>query len=190
MTLDQYPIAAHPGGTGPNRSDEGVGPTASDSGWIPQGELHCLALEELLAPWLTGCVQHIGSTAIPGLCARPVLDLQAPVSDLLCATRWAIAALGPHGWHCVDPDLDRRPWRRVFIKARGSRRRAHLQLMSAGAPRWAEHLAFRDTVRADPALAATYAALKRELIVLRPVDHGAYTGAKSDFIRLVLDSTP
>ena len=57
---------------------------------------------------------NVGSTAVPGLAAKPILDLQAAVADLACAPRIA-AVVAPTGWHHVPPVLDRRPWRRFFV---------------------------------------------------------------------------
>lgn len=58
---------------------------SADAGWQAHGERLRTRLELLLAPWLVAPVEHVGSTAVPGLDAKPVLDLQAAVKSLSCA---------------------------------------------------------------------------------------------------------
>jgi GrpB-like predicted nucleotidyltransferase (UPF0157 family) len=130
-------------------------------------------------------IEHVGSTAIPGLLAKPIIDLQAPVTDLRDSESIA-STLAPHGWHYVDPALDQRPWRRFFVKVTDGRRSAHLHVMKPDAPRWNQQIAFRDALRSDRSLAADYAALKRTLSSEHANDRGAYTAAKGDFIRAII----
>ena len=157
----------------------------ADPAWTGRGEQERDRLETLLEPWLVARIEHVGSTAIPNLPAKPIIDLQAPVADLADA-RPITAALGPHDWHYVDPDLDQRPWRRFFVKVAGGQRSAHLHIMVLDSPRWHQQIAFRDALRADPTLTADYAALKRVLAIRHSDNREAYTAAKSDFIRKVL----
>jgi GrpB-like predicted nucleotidyltransferase (UPF0157 family) len=157
-----------------------------DPAWAPRGEQERNQLEGLRAPWLTRRIEHVGSTAIPGLPAKPIIDLQAAVTDLATATP-AGAVLAPHGWHLMDPELDQRPWRRFFIKVTDDHRSAHLHLMTTETPRWEQQLAFRDTLRGAPSLTTAYAELKRELATRHANDREAYAAAKADFIHMVLD---
>ncbi len=76
-----------------------------------------------------------------------------------------------------------------FCKPDPSRRTHHLHLAPTDGRRYADELAFRDRLRADPETAAAYAALKRELAARFPEDRDGYTDAKSDFIRRALDGT-
>jgi GrpB-like predicted nucleotidyltransferase (UPF0157 family) len=85
------------------------------------------------------------------------------------------AALAPHDWHYVDPDLDQRPWRRFFVKVTEGRRSAHLHVMTPDSPRWHQQIAFRDALRAEPALTADYAALKCVLAAKHTDNREAYT---------------
>lgn len=95
----------------------------------------------MLAPWLVAPVEHVGSTAVPGLAAKPILDMQAAVADLGCAPDVAVA-LGTASWHHVAADLDGRPWHRFFVKVIDGHRAAHLHVMSRESARWSEQLAF------------------------------------------------
>ncbi len=170
----------------PAWATESVEVRPSDPGWQQAGERERQALEVALAPWLVARVAHIGSTAVPGLAAKPILDLQAGVANL-CAAPVIAETLTPSGWHYVTPDLDRRPWRRFFVKVSGDRRIAHLHVMEKDSARWEEQLAFRDALRGDTDLVEAYAALKRELAARHGADREAYTAAKADFIRAALE---
>jgi GrpB-like predicted nucleotidyltransferase (UPF0157 family) len=92
--------------------------------------------------------------------------------------------LAANGWCYVPPELDRRPWRRFFVKpdASGQRRIAHLHVIPAGHPRWSEQIAFRDALRHDDQLARQYGDLKRMLAAQHADDREAYTDAKTKFI--------
>lgn len=156
-----------------------------DPAWQQRGEQAARLLDAVLSAWLVAPVEHVGSTAVPGLAAKPVLDLQGAVADLDCASRVA-AVLAPLRWHYVAPELDERAWRRLFVQVADERRTAHLHLVAAGSARWSEQLAFRDALRADPALRDRYATLKRELAHEHPHDREAYTAGKANFVHAVL----
>lgn len=156
-----------------------------DEAWQQRGEQLRRRLHADLNTWLVAPVEHVGSTAVPGLPAKPVLDLQAAVTDLACAPEVA-DVLAPGGWNYVPPELDERAWRRFFVQVVQGRRTAHLHLMPRDSTRWAEQLRFRDALRADPALRHRYATLKEELANQYSTDREAYSAAKSDFVRAVL----
>jgi len=141
-------------------------------------------LADVLAPWLVDGVEHVGSTAVPGLAAKPVIDLMASVRDLDEAVTQAGDALAADGWCYVPPELDARPYRRFFVMPdeSGQHRAAHLHLIKAGHPRWAEQLAFRDALRRDGELARQYGELKKQLAARHPGDREAYTAAKAAFV--------
>jgi GrpB-like predicted nucleotidyltransferase (UPF0157 family) len=152
---------------------------------IERAEVERARLAELLEPWIVGgVVEHVGSTSVPGLDAKPIIDLMAQARDLDAVVDQAGAKLGADGWHYVPPDLDQRPWRRFFVKPdpTGQRRYAHLHLIQAGHERWTQQLEFRDALRRDDELAATYANLKRRLTAAHPHDRESYTEAKAEFI--------
>ncbi len=153
----------------------------ADSKWQGLGERLREELNVKLAGWLAAPVEHVRSTAVPGLPAKPVLDLQAAVSDLGCAPAIAQALAG-NGWHLVPSELDARPWRRLLVQAAGDVRVAHLHLMTVGSKRWVEQLAFRNALRAEPVLGQRYAALKQDLAADHADDREAYTAGKADFI--------
>jgi GrpB-like predicted nucleotidyltransferase (UPF0157 family) len=142
-------------------------------------------LARLLAPWLVDGVEHVGSTAVPGLAAKPVIDLMASVADPDVVVVQSGERLAADGWYYVPPDVDGgRLWRRFFVKpdASGERRVAHLHVIQAGHPRWAEQIAFRDALRRDDRLARSYEDLKQRLAVQHAGDREAYTDAKAEFV--------
>ena len=152
-------------------------------------------LTVVLTPWLVDGVEHVGSTAVPGLAAKPIIDLMASVRDPDAVVDQAGGLLAADGWCYVPPELDSGgAWRRFFVKpySSGQHRYAHLHVIAAGHPRWGEQIAFRDALRRDDELAGRYADLKRRLAVEHAADREAYTDAKGEFVRDALgrDAAP
>lgn len=110
----------------PAWATENVEVREPDSGWQEWGDRERALLEATIGAWLVTPIEHVGSTAVPNLCAKPILDFQAAVTNLDCAADIA-AALAPSGWHYVPPELDARPWRRFLVKVAQGRRVAHLE---------------------------------------------------------------
>ena len=158
---------------------------AHDPRLIEWAEIERARLVVVLTPWLVDGVEHVGSTAVPGLAAKPIIDLMASVRDVDELIDQAGAALWDAGWWYVPPELDNRSWRRFFVKPdeSGQHRYAHLHVIAAGHPRWAEQLAFRDALRRDDELARRYGDLKRRLAAEHAEDREAYTEAKGEFVR-------
>ena len=150
---------------------------AYDASWPDRARQEAAALEAALAPWLDGRVEHVGSTAVPGLVAKPTIDLMAPVRDLATA-REAFATLAELGY----AHAPHRPHLHWFCKPSPAVREFHLVLVERSNPEWAARLRFRDRLRGDPATAAAYAALKRELASRFRSDREAYTDAKAEFV--------
>ena len=140
------------------------------------------AIAAALAGWLTGPPEHIGSTAVPGLAAKPVIDIMAPVASL-AASRGAIAAAATLQYAYAPYQAETMHW---FCKPGPQHRTHHLHLVPAGSPLWRDRLAFRDALRHDPALRAAYAALKQRLALAHRHDRDAYTAAKGPFVAQVL----
>jgi GrpB-like predicted nucleotidyltransferase (UPF0157 family) len=143
-----------------------------------------IAERQRLAPTLPGVrLHHIGSTAVPGLAAKPVIDMIALVDDL----DTNVAALMQAGYHLpthFNLDLVHR---RFLCYPETSYRTHHLHLVDErGAID--RCLRFRDNLRVDPKLAADYVALKRELAARLREDRDGYTKAKSKFINDAVES--
>jgi GrpB-like predicted nucleotidyltransferase (UPF0157 family) len=151
---------------------------AYDARWPAEFERERALLAELIGPWLVGSIEHIGSTAVPGLVAKPVIDIMAPVQDL-AASRPALEPLA-RARYCYYPYRgDVMHW---FCKPSPAWRTHHLHLVPHDGALWRERLTFRDALRGDAALAAEYAALKGVLAARYPEDRDAYTDAKRPFV--------
>ena len=132
-------------------------------------------------------IEHIGSTAVPGLAAKPVIDILGGVASMEAA-KALVARLCKQGYTAsaeFNGTLTDRQW---LMRWAGGHRTHHLHLVVHGGPVWAQRLRFRDALRADPALAWNYAALKTELAAKYPTDREAYTEAKAAFVRSVCGS--
>jgi GrpB-like predicted nucleotidyltransferase (UPF0157 family) len=138
----------------------------------------------ILAPWLATPVEHVGSTSVPGLAAKPVIDMLAPVGSLVSA-RDAVVPLAGDGW-LFWPDDPCRHYRLWFLRPRPEARTHHLYLIEHGDPHAGALTAFRDALRADPGLRADYADLKNGLASQHRENRNAYTNAKSEFVAGVL----
>jgi GrpB-like predicted nucleotidyltransferase (UPF0157 family) len=120
--------------------------------WPALFERERARLEEALAPWLDGGIHHIGSTAVPGLAAKPIIDMLAGVRDLKQA-RAAFPRLEALGYRYRE----HRPEAHLFF-----RDDCGVHLTEPGSDLWRERLAFRDALRAEPELRREYAAWKLE----------------------------
>ena len=153
-----------------------------DPSWPRRFEEERALLAEALAPWLVGPIEHVGSTAVPGLAAKPVIDIMAAVASL-GASRPAIEAVARHGWCYFPYRAESMHW---FCKPSPAARTHHLHLIPFGSALWAERLAFRDHLRAHPDVALEYARLTQELAERYRFDREAYTEAKGPFVERVV----
>ncbi len=133
----------------------------------------------------TFTIEHIGSTAVPGLGAKPIVDILigAPALPDIEAR---IDAMEAHGYQYMPEHEAVLPHRRFFAKPARRPRQFHVHAVRTDSRFRAEHLAFRDALRADATLAADYLALKRELAARYGSDREGYTDAKGAFIRAVV----
>jgi GrpB-like predicted nucleotidyltransferase (UPF0157 family) len=131
-------------------------------------------------------IEHIGSTAVPGLGAKPIIDVMLGASAI-AVVEARIAQLTASGYRYV-PELEKSsPERRYFVKPDGQPGSFHLHAVVTSSSYWREHLAFRDALRDNAALAEEYWKLKRRLAARHPNDRTAYTDAKSAFVRSVVE---
>ena len=131
-------------------------------------------------------VEHIGSTAVPGLAAKPITDIMAAVRRLADAE----ACIGPLqriGYQYVPEYELELPERRYFHKGLPESRTHHLHVVEITSDFWRRHLLFRDYLRTHPEVAREYEALKRRLAERYRFDRQAYTEAKTEFIQAVVE---
>jgi GrpB-like predicted nucleotidyltransferase (UPF0157 family) len=127
-------------------------------------------------------VEHVGSTSIPGLTAKPIIDIMLGVGEL-SEVEHCISPLVRLGY--VYKGENGLPERHFFAK--GEPRTHHIHLVQIDGAHWREHLLFRDYLRRHPSLAEEYAALKRRLAQQYHADRATYTDAKTPFITRVLE---
>lgn len=137
-------------------------------------------------------VEHFGSTAVPGLPAKPVVDLLVEVSDLTTVRQEVVPILEAQGydylWRPTHGD-DGPPFYAWFIKrdpATGVRTH-HIHMVEADFQGYWERLLFRDYLIAHPDVARAYAELKERLAAEHPNDRVAYTRGKTAFITRVTE---
>ena len=130
-------------------------------------------------------IQHCGSTAIPGIRAKPILDVLVGV-ERLARGRDCVPLLRGIGYDYLGEDLV--PNEHFFGK--GAPRTHHLHLVEWRGPGWQEKVLFRDRLLADHAIARHYEARKMALAARFPNDRASYTKAKAKFIAGVLAGSP
>jgi GrpB-like predicted nucleotidyltransferase (UPF0157 family) len=154
-----------------------------DATWPMRFQEETEVLRRALATWLAGPIEHIGSTAIPGLAAKPVIDIMAGVQTL-DDSRPAIAAATELGYCHAPYQAEFEHW---FCKPSPAFRTHHLHLVPVGTPRWIRPIAFRDYLRAHTDVAGEYEVLKRRLAQEHRLDREAYTQAKRSFVDRITD---
>jgi len=140
----------------------------------------------VLQPWLAGPIEHVGSTAVPGLKAKPIIDIMAGVRDLP-SSKAAIEALKPLSYCYAPYKADVMHW---FCKPGEFERTHHLHLVPFESGLWQERIAFRNALRANEDIRSRYSALKAALAAKHGEDREAYTEGKTELIEAVLMRAP
>jgi GrpB-like predicted nucleotidyltransferase (UPF0157 family) len=157
-----------------------------DSRWPSLFDEEAKRLRAILDPSLIAGLEHFGSTAVPGLSAKPIIDILIAVRSLADAQATFVEALRTLDYvHWADnPKKDRM----FFVKGMpplGSRRSHHVHVTEPHGEMW-QRLPFRDYLRVHPGEAEAYARLKRRLAIEHRTDREAYTDAKSAYIETVM----
>jgi GrpB-like predicted nucleotidyltransferase (UPF0157 family) len=158
--------------------------TAWDAAFVSESR----ALEQVFADALIA-IHHIGSTSVPNLAAKPIIDILVVLRETETIDRFssAMEALGYRvRGECLDAEIPGTPGRFYFSKDRGEMRTHHVHVCAVGHSEIADKLAFRDYLRAHPRRAAEYGALKERLALVHRHDTLGYMRGKDAFIRTVL----
>jgi GrpB-like predicted nucleotidyltransferase (UPF0157 family) len=166
-----------------------------DEGWAGRGAVWVERLRAVLGPSAVR-VEHIGSTAVPGMAAKPVLDVQVSVRDLEAAVAVFDAPLAGLGLVRLPYEHDHVPagcgdgpdsWRKRFWCLRGPDvvEPVNLHCRLVGSPNERLALLFRDWFRAHPAAVPAYGAFKVALATAVSQDLGVYTDVKDPVVDLV-----
>jgi len=134
-------------------------------------------------------VAHIGSTAVPGLCAKPILDVMVSVLSIENAEK-NLSRFERCGYRVKPREEDPVPGRLFFSKDIDGLRCFHLHVTAAGSTFCKEHLRFRNVLRKDAKAARAYARIKLRLSKRFPDDRNAYIDGKAKFISDVLKKKP
>ena len=138
--------------------------------WPREFEALRLSLLEILGP-LALRIDHIGSTSVPGLGAKDVIDIQVTVKALTLETRQRLVDAGYHWYEAythdhvpLGEDSDPRLWAKLTFSQPQGQRRTNVHLRIQGNPNQRYALLFRDYLRAHPNSARTVEHIKRELV--------------------------
>ncbi|MFL5800334.1 MAG: GrpB family protein [Roseiflexaceae bacterium] len=128
-------------------------------------------------------IQHIGSTAVPGLAAKPILDLgiavAAEVVVAACVPRLAALGYTYHGYRGTDQG-------HFFDQGSEQHLTHYLHMLLIGDPAWSNYLRFRDYLIAHPVVRDAYMQLKQSLAAQYAENRAAYTAAKASFVQHIL----
>ena len=140
-------------------------------------------------------IDHIGSTSVPGLAAKDIIDVQVTVKNLGDAEPWAsrfkaagyqprpdIQADHSPPWFTGSPDQ----WKKRYVREPATEQRAHIHIRAAGRENQRYALLFRDFLRAQPRFATTYALIKQRLSELFPESIDDYLYVKDPVVDLVI----
>ena len=154
-----------------------------DEAWPAAFEEERELLVSAVGAYLTGSIEHVGSTSVPGLVAKPIVDIQVGVAGLE-ESRPIFGSLESIGYSydSVRPDV-----MHFFDKRVPGTQTYNLQLIPYRSDCWNMRIAFRDYLRSHPETAQEYAALKRELARRFRLDRAAYGEGKGPFIRRIAE---
>ena len=129
-------------------------------------------------------IQHVGSTSIQGIPAKPIIDLAVAVKDVTIAEKYN-DVFEAHGLHYMGEMVKTQ---RMFAKSTPGcdDRTHHVHFVNVNAPQWTNYLNFRDYCNTHPDVAEAYAALKRNLAVKFADERIKYRDGKDEFIKKVL----
>ncbi|MCR8644415.1 GrpB family protein [Paenibacillus sp. N1-5-1-14] len=159
--------------------------TTYDPIWAVDYEVERAKFVTALSDIIVG-IEHIGSTSVPGLDAKPVIDMMIGVGDLDVVSLEHIQSLAALGYEYVEKAEF--PERKFFRKGAWRAGTHHLHMYTYNSAHWQANLYFRDYLRANPQAVKAYSHLKRELKDLYPNDRVNYTAAKAPFIQRIINS--
>ena len=157
-----------------------------DDRWKESYREEAARLRKLLGPHVVA-VEHIGSTAVPGLRAKPLIDLLVGLDDLAGYDRFDFKALGAQGYYRLrNEPIEGKRVIAKFRKLDPPVKTHVVHIVEHGGDWWQKHLLFRDRLRENREAAREYERLKHELAERHPADERAYADAKREFVERLL----
>ena len=158
-----------------------------DPDWASSFERERLRLTPILQPYLVQPLDHIGSTSVPGLVAKPIIDMLAVVEDISPVVVEE-DSLRQIGWLLAPEPADDIERRLSFCMPSREMRTHHLHVVEEAFSRWRGWLAFRDYLRKNPDAAEEYGELKSQLSIEHgsdPNERDEYRAGKADWVSTV-----
>jgi GrpB-like predicted nucleotidyltransferase (UPF0157 family) len=156
-----------------------------DPTWVALFERERTQLSNALGSRMTA-IEHVGSTSVPGLAAKPIIDLLVGVKSLPEARSCCLEPLGALGYAYMPEYESWLPEELFFRKGIGGPWTHHVHMMEPSNPRWEECVVFRDYLCSHPEIAAAYGHLKKALALVFNEDIAAFRNAKSPFVQAVI----
>lgn len=154
-----------------------------DPSWILKFEKEKSHLLAIAKEWYHGGIEHVGSTSVPGMVAKPVIDIMFGVKSLK-ESKSAINVFVENGYEYWPYKDDVMHW---FCKPSDAFRTHHLHVIPFESPLWKERIKFRELLRSNKQVATRYANLKRKLAAQYKNDRETYTEKKWPFVCEVLE---
>ncbi len=164
--------------------------TPYDIQWPIMAALEIKKLHNILPKNHIIDIQHVGSTAIPGMTAKPIIDIQIAVDSLSSIKQIAIDTLKKQDYIYWNENPDQE--RMFFVKGMppfGEKRTHHIHIVEPNSKHWKGKILFRDYLISHPIAAREYAQLKQQLADQHRHDREQYTHAKTAFINSILCNT-
>jgi GrpB-like predicted nucleotidyltransferase (UPF0157 family) len=165
------------------RKEEQIHIVAYDPSWPNKFEREKELLQQTIKDFIVGGIHHVGSTSIPGLAAKPIIDIMIGGESLEKGK--TLIPLLEKIQYCFYPyKPDQMVW---FCKPSPYKRTYHLHLIEYGSKLWKDRLVFRNYLRQHPDSRDEYARLKIKLAEKFRDDREAYTDAKEEFVNGILE---
>jgi GrpB-like predicted nucleotidyltransferase (UPF0157 family) len=129
-------------------------------------------------------IEHIGSTSVPGLCAKPIIDILLGVHALDDADS-IVPNMIKFGYDYISKYEDEMPYRRYFDRIENGISKFHVHTVVINSSFWNRHIKFRNILRKDEKIKDDYCKLKKDLAKKEWKDANEYAGAKTEFTRRI-----
>jgi GrpB-like predicted nucleotidyltransferase (UPF0157 family) len=159
---------------------------AHDDRWKESFREEAALLRQLLGQQIVA-IEHIGSTAVPGMKAKPLVDLLVGLDELAAYDRFDFKSLGAHGYYRLrNEPIEGKKVMAKFRQLDPPVKTHVVHIVDHGGDWWRKHILFRDRLRQNPEISIDYERLKLELAERHPGDERAYADGKFDFVERVI----